>query len=283
MRRLASIFTLILGFQFQTLSFASEVSQKDIDIRPVIESSTDAYSIFQMLVKARKAYQQQDFLNAANEYSILLLYDPNLEEAVIGAAKSYLALQQPKLAKKTLLKSGVSSLEISVLLAITTARTLNKNEAKAYLLESANTYKDSRLWNLLGHILVANEEFQSATDAFHQAETLEQKPGLLYNNLGVLELQRGDVKEASQHLETAVRLSPNTMKFDNNRRLALLLQGRYLEALKNISSIRSADLLNDAAIVASKREDGKLAKLLSQKANEINPVFNPQFHSNFDK
>ena len=283
MRWLISIFSLVFGLLLYALSFASEVSHKDIDIRPVIESSTDVFSIFQILVKARNAYQRQDFINSANEYNILLRYDPDLEEAVIGAAKSYLELQQPRLAKKTLLKSGISSPEISILSAIATARTLEKNKAKAYLLESVNTYKDSRLWNLLGQVLVAKGEFQPATNAFRQAEALEQRSGLLYNNLGILELQRGDVEAATQHLETAVRLSPNTMKFDNNRRLALLLKGQYLEALKNISSSRSADLLNDAAIIASKRKDDKLAKLLSQKANEINPIFNPQFLSNFDK
>lgn len=275
MRRMFAILGLMLGVQFPAFSYASEVSYEAFDVRPVIQSSTDAFSVFQILVKARNAYEQKDFEQAAKDYSTLVQYDSALEEAVIGLAKSYLALQQPSLAKNTLSASPVSSRESDILLVIATAQMLDKNEAKPYLLESVKTHQDSRLWNFLGHILMTNDETQSAAYAFNQAEKLGQNPGLLYNNLGMLAFQTGELNSALQYLDHAVNLSPNTLKFDNNRRLALLLRGQYLKALENISSQRGANLLTDAAIIAAKRGEDSLEILLRKKSNELNPVFNP--------
>jgi len=277
MRRIFAILGLILGAQLSALSYASEVSHETFDVRPVMQSSTDAFSVFQILVRARNAYDQEDFEQAANDYSILVQYDSALEEAVIGGAKSYLALKQPGLAKEILDASKVSSRDIDTLLIIATAKTLDKREAKKYLLAAVKTHQDSRLWNLLGHILMARGEAQSALYAFTQAETLGQKPGLLYNNLGMLAFQTGELNSASEYLDRAVNLSPSTLKFDNNRRLALLFRGQYLKALENISSQRGANLLADAAIIATKRGEDSLATLLVKKSNELNPVFNPLF------
>jgi len=275
MRGIFAILGLMLGTQLTVLSHASEVSYEAFDVRPVMQSSTDAFSVFQVLVRARNAYEQEDFEQAAKDYSILVQYDPALEEAVIGAAKSYLALQQPSLAKGILSASPISSRESETLLMIATAKMLDKTDAKTYLLESVKTHHDSRLWNFLGHILMTKDEIQSAAYAFTQAKKLGQKPGLLYNNLGMLAFQTGELDSASQYLEHAVNLSPNTLKFDNNRRLALLFRGQYLKALEDISSERGANLLTDAAIIASKRGEDSLATLLIKKSNELNPVFNP--------
>jgi len=273
MRHGCVIFSFLAGLHLHAFSFASEAPIDDISVRPLVENSTDIFSIFQILIRARQAYADADFEHAAKDYNILIQYDPSLEEAVIGAAKSYIELGQLDLAIQTLRASKISSPEADILSIIAKSMTLETQAAQAYLSESVNLYQDSRLWNLLGHTLVATRDIETSSNAFKQAETLGQKPGVLDNNLGMLALQSGDIDSAYQHMLRAVQLSPNTAKFDNNRRLILLLQARYLEALQNISSKRAISLLQDAAIISSKRGEDLLAQLLLDKAREINPVF----------
>ncbi len=266
------ILSFVSGTQFPIHSFASDVDEiAELDIRPLEETSTDAFSIFQILIDAREAFEMKDYEMAARHYGLLVKFDSLMEEPVIGLAKSQLALNRPDLAQELLSETTVSTQEIEVLTAIASALILPPAKAELILSASLKTHSDSRLWNLLGDVLIKTGQLHKAAQAFRAAETAGQRPGLLENNLGLLALHNGDFEVALTHLEHAVSVAPHSIKFDNNRRLSLLLTGDYIKALENLTHNRSVNVLTDAAIIASQRGDERLAKHLRLKAGQINP------------
>ena len=268
------ILSFVFGTQFPIHSFASEMDKiAELDIRPLEETSTDAFSIFQILIDAREAFEAKDYEMAARHYGLLVKFDPLMEEPVIGLAKSQLALNRPDLAQKLLSGTSLSTPEIEVLTAIANALNLPPAKAELILSTSLKPHSDSRLWNLLGDVFIKTGKLQKAAQAFRSAENAGQKPGLLENNLGLLALHNGDFDAALRHLNQAVSIAPHAIKFDNNRRLSLLMTGDYVKALKNLNQNRSIYVLNDAAIIAAQRGDKLLAKNLRLKASQINPKY----------
>lgn len=276
MRRIFVILAALVSTQCPMDTFASDVpSISEIDVRPVEETSTDVFSILKILMEARQAFEEKDYETAARRYGVLVKYDPSMEEPIIGLAKSQLALNRSDLAKNLLLKTSISTTEIDVLTAIATAMSLPVTASESYLDDVVTKHSDARLWNLLGDILIRRRMWLKASQAFQSAEKAGQRPGLLSNNLGLLALHKGEFSLALRHLEDAVSTAPLSIKFDNNRRLALLLNGDYINALKGLAQDRSVKLLTDAALIASKRGDQTLAKHLQEKGTAMNPKYSP--------
>jgi len=277
MLRIFVILSILLGSNLPLQSFASEVSSiSEIDVRPLEQNSTDIFSILQILMEARQAFDEKDYETAARGYDILVKYDPLMVEPIIGLAKSQLALNRSDLAEDLLLKTSISTAEIDILTAIATAMNLPPTDSELFLNDAVIKYPDSRLWNFLGDIFIKKGKWQKASYAFQAAEQAGQRPGLLSNNLGLLALHMGEFNLASQHLNEAVSTATHSIKFDNNRRLALLLNGDYIKALKDLTQDRSANLLTDAGFIAAKRGDKLLAKHLLVKGVAVSPKYNPR-------
>lgn len=164
--------------------------------------------------------------------------------------------------------------EMDVLLVLSTAMTLPPQDSEPYLRHALTTHQDSRLWNLLGLKLGDQGKIKLASKAFHEAETLGQNPGVLMNNLGLLAIQDGDFNAAVKYLSKGAKSAPETEKFDNNRRLALLLNQQYTEALNNLPQQRLVKLLEDAAVISKKWNKPYLEVFLLKKLQELDPSFN---------
>lgn len=274
MLRVLAILSMVMGTQIPAYSFASDKSFiSELSIKPVVETSTDVFSVFQILMDAREAYEKKDYETAARHYGLLVKFDPHMEEPVIGLAKSQLALNRSDLTQELLSATSISTPEIEILKAMASSLNLPHTKAERRLTSALKNNSDNRLWNLLGDVFIKTGQWQKADQAFRAAETAGQRPGLLENNLGLLALHRGDLDLALQHLDQAVYTAPHSIKFDNNRRLALLLNGDYIKAFENLTQNRSVDVLTDASIIAAQRGDKALAKHLRLKASQINPKY----------
>ncbi|WP_371397606.1 hypothetical protein [Fretibacter rubidus] len=251
-------------------------------IRAFESNSTDVFSIFQILLDARAAYDAQDFAQALTHYSIIVKYDDTIEEAVVGLTKSYLAMGQADAAKTVLDKTPLATTEVQILRVMSASMAAPHESAKTILQSGLAQHDDARLWNLLGNKHAGERAWAEASFAFMRAEKAGQRPGLLLNNLGLLALQKGELEQAEAYLSRAVEHAPQTQKFDSNRRLVLLLNGSYMDALDNLDRDRAANLIADAAVIASRRGDAKLADFLRRSAAHYNPLYNPKLKNSVD-
>jgi len=231
------------------------------------------------LIEARQSLEAKEFERAYELYSILYKYDAQLDGVTEGLSKSLIALGRPDLAREHLLKTERISPETDILLTLSTAMTLDTQDSESYLKQALTRQSDSRLWNLLGLKLADQRKIKLASDAFHTAESLGQNSGVLMNNLGLLAMQNGDLETAIKYLNLSTRSAPENEKFDNNRRLVLLLDQQYSTALSDLPRQRLVRLLEDAAIISKKWNKSYLESFLLKKLREIDPTFNETANS----
>lgn len=257
-----------------TFCQASEIAFPQPEIRAHESNSTDELGILQTLIRAKKLYELQDYQQAAQLFSIVVKFDPSLERAVIGLGESYIALSRPDAALEVLKSSSLESVNLTRLRVLTKALLLEPSEREQFLNLSLKKSNDQRLLNLLALTLQNRGDLAEARRTFGKAESLGQKPGVFLNNLGMLELNHGDIEAAISFFSQAKKSNPDNIRFDNNRRLALLLNGDYAHGLQNLETSRAANFLVDAGVIALKNGENNLAKLMFEKANAISPVHN---------
>ena len=275
MRIIPFILTLLSILAHDAQVYASEVDAENYSIRAIEHNIQEIFPTLMMLIEARDALANMEYERSYELYSILIKYDPNLEGVRTGLSKSFIALGRPDLAKKTLLEAEILSSEMNILLIKSTAMTLSDDESVVYIRENLQAYPDRRLLNLLGLKLTDQRKVKLASEAFYQAESVGQKEGVLLNNLGVLAIKTGNFKAAVAYLSEGQKYAPDNIKFDNNRRLALLLDQQFPEALKGLSSERLTPLLKDAALIAKKEKRPYLENFLRVKAKQTQLTYTP--------
>lgn len=275
MRIIPFILTLLSILAHDAQVYASEVDAENYSIRAIEHNIQEIFPTLMMLIEARDALANMEYERSYELYSILIKYDPNLEGVRTGLSKSFIALGRPDLAKKTLLEAEILSSEMNILLIQSTAMTLSDDESVVYIRENLQAYPDRRLLNLLGLKLTDQRKVKLASEAFYQAESVGQKEGVLLNNLGVLAIKTGNFKAAVAYLSEGQKYAPDNIKFDNNRRLALLLDQQFPEALKGLSSERLTPLLKDAALIAKKEKRPYLENFLRVKAKQTQLTYTP--------
>jgi Flp pilus assembly protein TadD len=258
------------------VSQASEIGNPAPEIRAYESNSTDELGLLQTLIQAKKLYELQDYQKAVRLFSLIVKYDPTLESAVRGLAETYIALSRPEAALELLEASPVQSKALKRIEILAKALNMKTKAREPFLKTAVEITPDPRLFNLYAKALVENGNYSAARLAYRKAETLGQKPGVFLNNLGMLELKQGNTKRAASLLFRALNAAPEEPRFNNNYRLALLLEGDYIKALDKIESDRAADFLTDGAYIALSQNEIDLAKLLFEKANKISPVFHPR-------
>jgi Flp pilus assembly protein TadD len=258
------------------VSQASEIGNPAPEIRAYESNSTDELGLLQTLIQAQKLYELQDYQKAVRLFSLIVKYDPTLESAVTGLAETYIALSRPEAALELLEASPVQSKAFKRIEVLAEALNMKPESRESFLAAALEKNSDPRLFNLFAKTLEENGKFTSARLAYRKAETLGQKPGIFLNNLGMLELKRGNTDAAISLLARARKAAPDWVRFNNNYRLALLLKGDYVSALEKLNSDDAADFLIDGGFIALNKNEIDLAKLLFEKANKINPVFNPR-------
>ena len=274
MRRALSILCVGLSLACFGIAHASETEMQDFSVRAIEHNSDEVFPALMNLIEARQSLEAKDFERAYELYSILYKYDAQLDGVAEGLSKSFIALGRPDMAREHLSQAKNMTPEMDVLLVLSTAMTLPPQDSEPYLRHALTTHQDSRLWNLLGLKLGDRGKVELASKAYHEAESLGQNPGVLMNNLGLLAMQDGDFNAAVKYLSKSAKSAPETEKFDNNRRLALLLNQQYTEALNDLPRQRLVKLLEDAAVISKKWNKPYLEVFLLKKLQELDPRFN---------
>lgn len=252
---------------------ADEAELVSADIRPFVSNSTDELGMLQNLLQANKLRADGNCSQASRLYGLIVRYDPDLEAAVTGLAECQLRLGQNAMALATLEKIQAGSQEIEILKVLAKAKTLTAEHRVVLLQDHVHQLEDARLWNLLGESLARLSEFEKAKMSYLKAEALGQPQGLLENNLGVLALSEGRISRASAYFAEAKEKAPSEMRYANNYRLSLLLNGQYVEALDGLKANSAYRFLYKAALVAENKGEHTLAKTLLQKAIKTSPTY----------
>lgn len=263
----------------QSKSISHQTKTTKIDIQPIEDSSTDIFDVLLHIPKAQRAYEIGDYASALHHYRYVYMHDPAQSQAAIGYADAALALGQSRLAApiyqtykmdNTHAQSGWLLTQI-LLKTVTAPERQLREQLKV-------TPNDARLWNMLGHILDGKTYHSDARQAYAMAELSGQQAGLSANNIGQSFLQEGNIMAAQGEFTRATRAAPQTLLFDNNRRLSLLLHKEYGPALAHLDKDRAAQLLQDAAIIVSAQGEPKLAAYFLEKSIALNPVYDPKTH-----
>jgi Flp pilus assembly protein TadD len=273
MRGFAGI--IVVSF-FASLSFAvkaNEIESVTAGIRPFVSNSTDELGVLQNLLKANNLRAKGNCLEAIRLYSMIVRYDPALEPAIIGLAQCHMTLGQNDKALTVLKNASINSKEAKALEALAKAKTLSGIERLTFLKDHTNSTQDARLLNLLGKSYVELSNFEEAKASYLKAEVLGQSEGVLENNLGVLELSKGNISKATSYFAVARQKAPSENRFANNHRLSLLMNGQYVEALEELNSSNANRFLYKAALIAEKKGEHRLAKILLEKAIETSPTY----------
>lgn len=271
-----TVILFVISLLTGTVCQASEPDKPQPEIRAYESNSTDELGILQTLIKAQKHYERQDFQNSAQLFSLIVKFDPSLDQAVIGLGESYISLGRADAALKLLKTSPVQTDASKRLEVLAKALMMKAGSRELFLKAAIEETSDPRLLNLYAKTLEENGKFAVARVAYQKAEALGQKPGVFLNNLGMMELKRGNTEIAVALLFRAQESAPSWTRFNNNYRLALLLKGDYVNALEKLESDRAADFLVDGGFIAMQQNEVALAKLLFEKANSISPVFHPR-------
>ncbi len=245
----------------------------ELDVRAVEQSSTDVFDVLSQFMQAESAYKSGDYKAALAAYRYVYLHDRNQDEAALGYANSALALGQVDIAQ-TLYRQLTSeeARNGEVLCAVIKSETDHPEAALRHRLKTSPN--DGRLWNMLGRVLDEAARHKDAREAYVMAGMAGQRAGITENNLGLSFLREGRRPQALEHFQRAVLQAPADVKFDNNRRLALLLEKKYAPALQALDGERASQILSDAGVIAAAQDDTKLAFLLFEKANQLSPVYN---------
>ncbi len=256
----------------------SKISQTDsLDIRPIEHSSVDVFDVLSHIPVADKAFRDGDYRLAFEHYRYVYMHDPQQMQASIGYADAALALGQIALAAgiyKAFAHDNIRA-QSGLLLAGILQNTL-KNPEDHLRKQLEKTSDDARLWNMLGQILDTKMRGSEARQAYAMAQLSGQRSGLAANNIGQSFLKEGRLHEALSEFTRAVYEAPKNRKFDNNRRMALLLQKDYSQALLALETDRAAQLLKDAGLIAAQQGETKLAILFLEKSMALNPIYDSQ-------
>ena len=91
---------------------------------------------------------------------------------------------------------------------------------------------------------------------------------------------QGRTQSAISKFEQAATLNPKNSLYDNNRRLALALDGQFQTAVNGLPDNRAADILNDAGYIAKIRGKTAQAKVLLNAAILQSESYHAKAHEN---
>jgi len=273
MRFVASLISLTLLGSISFFSGAKDVETTSVSVRPFIENSTDGLGVLNELIKANRLKSEGQCVEASKLYGFILKYDPTLEDGVIGLVQCQISLGQIDRALSLLNHADINSREANILGLMAKSQGLESFERIAALENQVTELNDSRLFNLLGNSYLEQSDFEQAEISYIRAHQSRQSKGLLENNLGILALKQGDRQGALSYFKKAKFLSPEKTRFDNNYRLALLLNKKYVEALIDLDAERANFFLYKAGLMAESQGEIRLAETLLQKAIDLSPTY----------
>lgn len=295
MIRALSISVLALSLSACATSKTQNVNVLEkVEVRAAEIVDTDFFDVKKSHNSADQFYASGDFKQAFAAYKNTLIgTDENYEnrhDAVLGLGDSALALASSSDTHRSNARSAYATLlefpnlsefhknrvlSGQVLLEIATGESedveVRLNEALEVNLH------DPRLWNALGHYHDRAGEWVLATETYVKAMEAASEEAYplapIINNLGMSYLMRGRSKDALKKFEQAHALNADIEVYDNNRRLALVLNGRLDQAVEDLTDKRAAQIYNDAGFVSAGRRQTRKARHYYQKAIDLSPFY----------
>lgn len=256
-------------------------------------SSMENFDIAEALSAAQTAYDAEQFERAAHLFQQAKLHSPPMGienlSAKIGFGNSALALGHGDRAFdvfRTLPETGLpSDRQAEILAGLVLSEILSGKavDAEVRLNDALElTHSDPRLWSALGRFYDGQGRWLAAQDCYLRALSTGRAQSSVVNNLGMSLLLQGRVDEALEKFDHALSLRPGTALYDNNRRMALVMQTKYQQAVAGLKDVRAAQIFNDAGFMAAKRGDTRIAKELFEAALRISPVYHAKAAANLE-
>jgi len=273
----------------------------EIQVRPVLKSTGSVeqqdFHIETALADAQKLQRLSDYAASYDAYNVLLMHIRTKEtehkvraDVFLGLADSALPLSwrgatykarareiYNKISEdvdsvedhKRRAKSGILLLDIA---------SFKPDATEKYLhLALEDSPNDLRLWNALGTLHDGNGKWLNALDAYVQALAITKKTNAntaaIVNNMGMSLLMQGRKKEALIKFKQAYKSNPKMPVYGNNLRLAQTLLGKTSSTLEGLSETRTAQIYNDAGVIAQAQGNLRKARSLYKKAIEKSPVY----------
>ena len=241
-----------------------------VDIRPVQTDSVDVFAVLQHIQAGDAALIARDFVSAQNHFQTVILHDPAQPRARTGLRHALMGRADWAAAAEFIDDPLSADGYLITVMRGATEHALN------YLTEAVTQHpNDPRLWNALGHAQDASEKFTSARQSYAMAEMAGQRAGLADNNIGQSHLREGEMDAALDAFIRAVAAAPNDIRFDNNRRLALLGLGQTSLAIAGLESSRATVFLTQAGDKAASSGEPRLARTLWTSAQKLSPRHEP--------
>lgn len=276
MRAALCITALLLTACASAPKVAVQPASESVSVRASAKFSDDLFDADKTLMNADAAFAKERFAEAARDYKTVLMAERDHMRARLGYGNAVLALGQGAAALESFLalpKDHEGRLSGLVLSEIMTGTSPDPEVRLNAALEADP--KDPRLWNALGQFHDGQGRPLRAQDNYLRALASAHAKGRTIsasiNNLGMSYLMAGRLEAALDKFEQAVSLRPDFDLYDNNRRLVYAMRGDYGTAIKGLSGMRAADVLNDAGYIAQERGERATAKLLFSRAVEIAP------------
>jgi Flp pilus assembly protein TadD len=266
----------------------SQIDKPIVAVRATTEKSPNLLAIKDPLIEGVEARARGDYLNAYNKFYFAWLAEPKNKSVVLALSEMALKTGHAEISNR-----AISRLEIDAATAapelfaakVLTDISLGQISDSERRLELAlqRAPNDPRLWNALGKYHDSMSNWEKAKDCYIQAMETGGSQAATYNNLGMSLLMQGQTRAAVSEFEKAIANDPTIDLYANNRRLALALNGQFLEAIKELPNERASDILNDAGYIAKMRDANNLAERLFSAAISRSDRYHMKAHENLEK
>ena len=241
-----------------------------LDVRPVLETSVEPFTVLMQLGEARRAAASGDDATAITLYRSLLAVDPGMPDARTGLAASLLAV-----GKTVEADAALGTAPDPVIRLLIDSELGRLSDAEAALRDGFRDTRDPRLANALGRRLDDQGRGRDARTAFLRAAP-HQRPGVAQNNIGLSFLREGELDRAQAAFAAARALDPEDGLFRRNHRLCALMRGDYATGLDGLRGDDAAPLLREAGAGALSRGETALARLLLDRASDLSVRHDPR-------
>ncbi len=253
-----------------------------LDIRPVITRGADAAQVDEWVKAGRDALYRKDFEAAYDALTRALIERPEDGDIQLSMGDALLGLSQFAGALKHYRAAPASAQSFAGIVLSKAA--LGASEDVEVDLNAALeiNLSDTRLWLALGRFYDSEDRSLEAQSTYVQALKFGADHAVIVNSLGMSLLRAGRQAQALEKFQQANAIAPDVEVFDNNRRLALALQGDFDGAISGVTESRAAHIYNDAGFIAAKTGKPQIAKILYRQALQISPVYFPPAKANLD-
>ena len=273
------------GVKDQSVPHSAQDQESVFAVRAATRKSPNLFAIEDPLIQAVEARATGDYNQAYKKFYAAWLATPSHEDVILGLADMALKTNHPKIAYKAISKlhldpdtANPDLLAAQVLAEIIVGKSPDVELRLNQALERAPD--DPRLWNALGHFHNTRANWLQAQEYYIRAHEMGGTKASLNNNLGMSLLMQGRTQSAVSKFEQASELNPKNSLYDNNRRLALALDGQFQTAIKGLADNRAADILNDAGYIAKIRGEKTQAKNLLNAAILQSESYHAKAHEN---